>query len=62
VQSFRRDTPAPKDFPLHADPYIAWTYGKLFGMAALRFLQLDSIEETLATQWVKDSTLWEIED
>lgn len=61
VQSFRRDTPVPSDFLPHVDPYIAWTYGKLFGMAVRRFLKSVSLEETLAAQWVKDSTLWEEE-
>jgi hypothetical protein len=51
----------PSDFLPHVDPYIAWTYGKLFGMAVRRFLKSVSLEETLAAQWVKDSTLWEEE-
>jgi hypothetical protein len=62
VRSFRRDTPVPSDFPPCVDPYIAWTYGKLLGMAAQRLLVGDRIAETLATQWVKDSVLWERDD
>jgi hypothetical protein len=62
VQSFRRDTPPPDDYPNDFETHVGWTYGRLLATAVLRLLRPEhQLARTLADQWVRDSTLWEEE-
>jgi hypothetical protein len=58
VARFRRDEPTPSDFDADIDPQVGWTYGRLLAAATERFLSKSTVSCSLATQWMKEDSMW----
>jgi hypothetical protein len=58
VARFRRDEPTPSGFDADIDPQIGWTYGSLLAAATERFLSKSTVSCSLATQWMKEDSMW----
>lgn len=59
VASLTNDIHSPPEwFDELVYPPLGWKYGPLFEEAADRYLSRENVPKTLASQWVKERTIW----